>query len=153
MSEPEFRATEFPVASEVYMSIDVRPTPEAVAVVPEIPASERVEDVEIGGEVGSWLPPLPTVDERVEGLLAELLTQLKERKALEDVAAARWTRCTELLEEVRLVRRLLRGLLGETRSPGALIDLIEATKESSGDAYSRYNETMTELVEWLAKPI
>lgn len=122
-----YRASEIPAAEEV--SMDPRPTPEAFAIVPEIPASERAE--------GKQAPPpvIAGADERVEALLAELLTQLKERKALEEVAAMRWTRCSELLEEVRFARRLLRELTDP-----------DTTEDNREKVYDQLNE-------WLAKPI
>lgn len=139
-----YRASEIPAAEEV--SMEPRPTPEAVAIVPEIPASERI---------GEPPPLLAGADARVEALLAELLTLLKERKAIEAVAAARWTRCSELLEHVRTVRRVLPVLLGHTRSPSALMDRLERAKYEPGadEEFNRLAEALTELQDWLAKPL
>lgn len=123
-----FRASEIPAAEEV--SMEPHPTPEAVAIVPEIPGSERVG-------------PDPA-DDRVEALLREILTLLKERKALIDVADARSNRATELLEEARLARRLLRDLVGDATDTEDLIHRLDT---------SFFDAVIAEIRGLLAKPL
>lgn len=115
--------SEIPVARPVEPEVDPRPTPFAQAVVPmSVPPDSSQSE--------------RAIDARVDRLLGEVLTLLAERKAMSENLTATVNRCSDLLEQVRKARRLVRALVEASDR----VDL-----KTAGDAFA-------ELERWLDEP-
>lgn len=112
-------------------SFDPRHTPRATAIVPDALMSDREPT---SREI--------LLDERVDRLLKENYELLKERKELREIAGHRYDRCSELLEEARLAKRLVRESIASEKNLAELM--------SSGRA-SGYEEIEKARIDWIGK--
>lgn len=137
----EIRArSEIPVASPVEPEVDPRPTPFAMAVVPMSVPPDSLESEK-------------AIDARVDRLLGELLILLAERKALNANMTATVERCSQLLEQVRTARRLVRAYVTASESAADLANpddhayFTEVTK-----LRDEANAAYAELKRWIEQP-
>lgn len=131
MKDPRPGMTSIPVAA--------RNSARTLPSVQAAPSSEDPADL---------LPVHDCSPERVRALHEEIRLLLKERKELADIAHVRHIRCSELLEEARLAKRLARAYL---KSEG-----VDFEDDRELDAAAKEPETSKELVElarWAAKTL
>lgn len=132
--------SEMKVARPVEPESDPRPTPFAQAVVPmSVPPDSAQSE--------------KAVDHRVDRLLSELLTVLAERKALNANMTATVERCSQLLEQVRTARRLVRAYVEASEAVADLANpddhdyFTEVTK-----LRDQANAAYAELKRWIEQP-
>lgn len=131
----EFRAappSPFPPESvgEAKPDVDPTPTPIAQAICP------------------ASVPPPPStpveIDQRIDRLLAEILSLLNERSALRALADERATRCNELLAEAQKAKRLVRAWF-ETQNGSDANPTVGNVEAAS--------QALSDMAAWAAKPL